>query len=436
MSTPIKKTIITTKKTPTKQTPKETTKTPHTPTTHGTSPLQPEQQKEILQPTKEVKKFPTLLMITIVLLFSQILVGTYVWIHHQTITEIEEKTDKNQNQATITPKQIEELENKLKEKIDQTQNNSQEELLSNPTQSTDDENYMFEPANPEKFLSFDKLIGFKNELKAAEGFLDYLKNKDNYQGIGEIEPPLGILMYGCPGTGKTTLARALAKETNLPFFEVSSSLFSQKFKGVAPQMVKDLFEIARNVAEENNGAIIFLDECETIFTDLATLEAGSEIANTVNQFKTEMTSMENNPEKPIFIIGATNHEDQIDEAIKSRFTFNIEVKPGTKSERKQFLEFMIKKRKNPYSDEAKTYLLEVINESLEFLPEHQQFLKANRTLENLLKATVNNFAKNRGQGETKRNAINIEDLKQAYKMIISQDTEILEKIENQKKGGE
>ncbi|WP_373402760.1 AAA family ATPase [Candidatus Phytoplasma solani] len=304
------------------------------------------------------------------------------------------------------------------------------------TQSTDDENYMFEPANQEKFLSFDKLIGFKNELNAAEGFLDYLKNKDNYKGIGEVEPPLGILMYGCPGTGKTTLARALAKETNLPFFEVSSSLFSQKFKGVAPQMVKDLFEIARDVAEENNGAIIFLDECETIFTDLATLEAGTDIANVVNQFKTEMTSMENNPEKPIFIIGATNHEDQIDEAIKSRFTFNIEVKPGTKSERKQFLEFMIKRRKNPYSDEAKTYLLEVINESLEFLPEHQQFLKANRTLENLLKATVNNFAKNRGQGETRRNEINKEDLRKAYQMIISQNTEILEKIENQKKGGD
>ncbi|WP_373375615.1 hypothetical protein [Candidatus Phytoplasma solani] len=124
MSTPIKKPTQKTIKT-TKKTTKETIKTPLTPTTYGTSAPQPEQQKEILQPTKEVKKFPTLLMITIVLLFCQILVGTYVWIHHQTITEIEEKTDKNQNQnqATITPKQIEELENKLKEKINQTQNN-------------------------------------------------------------------------------------------------------------------------------------------------------------------------------------------------------------------------------------------------------------------------------------------------------------------------
>ncbi|AYJ01293.1 ATP-dependent Zn protease [Candidatus Phytoplasma ziziphi] len=284
------------------------------------------------------------------------------------------------------------------------------------------------------FLTFDKLIGFKQELKAVKGFIDYLKNQENYQGIGDVEPPLGILLYGVPGTGKTTLARALAKETKLPFFEVSSSLFSQKYKGLAPQMVKDLFEAARKEAAKNNGAIIFLDECETIFTNLGTLEAGSEIANVVNQFKTEMTSFENNPEKPIFIIGATNHEDQIDEVIKSRFTYNIEVKPGNKVERQQFLEFLIKKRKNPYSDEAKKYLFEVINEALERLPHHQQFLKANRTLENILKTTVIVFAQNRGTGENKRNEINQEDLKQAYQMIVSQNIETLDQIENQKKG--
>ncbi|KND62668.1 AAA+ ATPase [Candidatus Phytoplasma phoenicium] len=139
----------------------------------------------------------------------------------------------------------------------------------------------------------------------------------------------------------------------------------------------------------------------------------------MNQFKTEMTSFENNPEKPIFIIGATNHEQQIDEAIKSRFTYNIEVKPGNKEERQQMLKFLINKRKNPYSEEAKQYLLEIINESLEYLPQNRQFLKANRTLENFLKTTVTIFAKNRGTDKNKRKEINVEDLKQAYRMIIS-----------------
>ncbi|TVY12243.1 hypothetical protein MDPP_00251 [Candidatus Phytoplasma pini] len=125
----------------------------------------------------------------------------------------------------------------------------------------------------------------------------------------------------------------------------------------------------------------------------------------------------------------TNHIDQIDEAIKSRFTYNIEVKPGNKEERKQFFEFLIKKRDNPYSNEAKQYLYDVINESLEGLLPTQAFKKANRTLENLLRSTVLIFAQNRGKVEPIRDAINIEDLKEAYKMNISPDISILDKIE-------
>lgn len=410
-------------------------------------------QKIIKNKKNKIKPLSKNLMITVILLFFSFFLGTYVWIHHQTLIETEKQLNAHQKIIENQNKNLKEIkiqtnqnQNELEKKLTSKNNELHNELtnmlkpisepLTTVSQQFEAEESFFKPSNPQKFLSFDKLIGFKEELKAVEGFIDYLKNKDNYQGIGEVESPLGILMYGCPGTGKTTLARALTKETKLPFFEVSSALFSQKYKGLAPQMVKDLFEAARKEAAKNNGAIIFLDECETIFTDLGTLEAGSEIANVVNQFKTEMTSFENNPEKPIFIIGATNHINQIDEAIKSRFTYNIEVKPGNKEERERFLEFMINKRQNPYSDEDKKYLFEVINEALEFLPHNHQFLKANRTLENLLKTTVTIFAKNRGTDENKRNQINKEDLKQAYQMIISQNTKILDQIENQKKGGE
>ncbi|GFZ75548.1 hypothetical protein HPP_5060 [Hydrangea phyllody phytoplasma] len=381
---------------------------------------------------------------TIIILFLLFWLATYVWIHHQTLSQTEKEiiSFKKKLEATqtlseeeknILKQELQQAETKKKEQTEEIDNNSS----TNPKQLKA-EGVVFQPADSQKFIGFDKLIGFKEELKAVQGFIDYLKNPENYQGIGEVESPLGILMYGCPGTGKTLLARALAKETNLPFFEVNSSLFSQKYKGVAPQMVKDLFTDARIAAEECNGAIIFLDECETIFTDLSMLEAGSEIANVVNQFKMEMTSQDNNPEKPIFIIGATNQYHLIDEAIKSRFAYNIELKPGNKTERQQMLEFLIKKRKNPYSEETKQYLFEVINEALENLPQNKQFLKANRTLENLLKTTVSIFAKNRGKGENKRNEINKEDLKQAYQLIISPDTTLLDQIENQlkPKGGE
>ncbi|XXP77165.1 MAG: AAA family ATPase [Lettuce witches'-broom phytoplasma] len=396
--------------------------------------------------SKSNKPFNLTKLIICIIISFILCLGTYVWIHHQTLTETEKQIvtqNKNlENQRKILQETKKQLETQLIQETqkfkEEIQSHSKLEAINAINQQQEiSEEPLFTPSNNQKFPNFNQLIGFKEELKAVEGFIDYLNNKDNYNNIGEVDSPLGILMYGIPGTGKTTLARALAKETNLPFFEISSSIFSQKFKGIAPQLVKDLFMTARQEAAKNKGAIIFLDECETILADLSTLEAGSEIANVVNQFKTEMTSFENDPEHPIFIIGATNHIDQIDEAIKSRFTYNIEVKTGNKVERKQFLEFLINKRKNPYSEEAKQYLYEVINEALERLPVNHQFKKANRTLENLLKTTVTIFAKNRGKGETRRNEINQEDLKQAYKMIISQDDTVLNTIEqqNKEKGG-
>ncbi|QTX02603.1 ATP-dependent Zn protease [Candidatus Phytoplasma luffae] len=392
-------------------------------------------QNKNLNPTNLI-----IIIITSIILF----LGIQVWIHHQALIENQTQILNHHKRLETQNKTNQETKKYLEDQI--TKNNSSPEKIQTFSSSElqektiipndNQEELLFKPSNNNKFPGFNQLIGFKEEKQALDGFIDYLNNKENYQNIGEIESPLGILMYGAPGTGKTTLARSLAKETNLPFFEVSSSLFSQKYKGIAPQLVKDLFMTAREEAAQNNGAIIFLDECETIFTDLSTLETDSEIANVVNQFKTELTSFKNNPEKPIFIIGATNHINQIDDAIKSRFTYNIEVKPGNKEERKQFLEFLINKRKNPYSEEAKQYLYEVINEALEILPPNHQFKQANRTLENLLKTTVTIFAKNRGQGETRRNEINKEDLKQAYKMIISPNINILDQIEKNQKGDE
>jgi len=415
-------------------------------------PIKQETNETTKTQSKFYKYFSFLLFLMICIL------SIFVYIHYDTIVRDEVR---NSNNLWKCENQIKELKKELKKQkeiqsLQPSSTNNTSNRADNLSQSDDDgPAYDFRPSDSKRFLSFDRLIGFKEELTACEGFIDYLKNKANYQGIGDVEAPLGILMYGCPGTGKTTLARALAKETNLPFFEVSSSIFSQKYKGLAPQMVKDLFAAAREEAEkktvkkngtvscqtiirqngekkiETNGAIIFLDECETIFADLASLEAGSDIANVVNQFKTEMTSVDNNPEKPIFVIGATNHIEQIDEAIKSRFTYNIEVKPGNKDERQKMLEFLICKRNNPYSDEGRNYLFNVINESLERLPKEKEFLKANRTLENLLKTAVSVFARNRGTGENKRQFINKDDLQQAYKMIISSNIDILNQIETE-----
>nr|CCH80528.1 putative ATP-dependent Zn protease [Candidatus Phytoplasma mali] len=360
----------------------------------------------------------------------------------QRIVSIEEKLSKINTEHSDFHSN-EKLETNSSEKINSNSKNVKSNPPNSPEESNEEDRLQFQPADTTKFLPFDKLIGFKEEKVAVDGFIDYMRNKTNYENIGDVEPPLGILLYGCPGTGKTTLARAVAKEIKLPFFEVPSSMFSQKYRGIATQMVKDLFDKARELAEQKGGAIIFLDECETIFVNINNLEANAEVANVVNAFKTEMTLIDNNPNKPVFVIGATNHIDQLEEAIKSRFTYNIEVKPFERKEREEFLKFMINRRKNPYSDEAKNYLFKVINVALDDYQGENSFLKSNRTLENILKTAVNIFAKNRKIVDPKisenyrkpklRDKIQISDLKTAYSMVVSKDTAILDKIENSSK---
>ncbi|WP_420885403.1 AAA family ATPase [Candidatus Phytoplasma ziziphi] len=268
--------------------------------------------------------------------------------------------------------------------------------------------------------SFDKLIGFKDERAAADRFLTLLKNVKEISNVGEFKIPTGILLYGVPGTGKTTFAQALAKEANLPFFNTTASQFSKGIVGEAPQLVRDLFITARQEAQKSGGAIIFIDECEEVFKSLVNDQSRntSETVNIINEFKVQMSSIDNDPKKPIFIIGATNHIEKIDEAIKSRFTYKIEVKPGNLDERKQFLESMIKKRNNPYSEEAKEYLLNDVNQALEKLPDYQ---KANRILTSILDESVNTFILERTKETPPRDRINIKDIKTAYRLRINEN---------------
>ncbi|KOR75350.1 ATP-dependent Zn protease [Candidatus Phytoplasma pruni] len=283
----------------------------------------------------------------------------------------------------------------------------------------------FKPSKTDKFLSFAEIIGMQKEKEILEEFILYSQKIKNRKSNGKCEAPMGILMYGTAGTGKTILARAVAKETNLPFFEISSSMFFQKYKGVEKNLVINLFKSARKEAQKNNGAIIFLDECDTIFTDLGSLEANSDTANVVNQFKTELTSTENDVNNPIFIIAATNHFQKLDESIKSRFDYKTEVKVGDFKDRKAFLEFMIKKRGNEYSETAKDYLVEDINNKLDELSFLRgEEIKSNRILENFLKAiaranerAINISNTNRGNSFK----ITIEDIQKAYAKVYNTD---------------
>ncbi|WP_153369121.1 AAA family ATPase [Candidatus Phytoplasma sacchari] len=295
----------------------------------------------------------------------------------------------------------------IKEKLDKEQ-----QLLYNDK----NHNTKFFPKNKSNFIPYEKIIGMDKEKEALEEFLDYLQNPENYsdEKLGYVENPKGVILYGCPGTGKTLLARSLSLKAGdqVSFYEIASPEFSCSLVGESPEKVRNLFKDVRNNNKKNNikASIIFIDECEEIFKNLSNIGENSnkDLGNIVNQFKIELTSTENDPKKPIFIIGATNYFEQIDEAIKSRLDYHIEVKTLNKKDRVFFLENRIKHRKNNFEKNALKYLLEDINNEIDKYPEVK---RSNRVLDQLLNSIMRNAAKD------KRNIAQKKDIKKAFENI-------------------
>lgn len=117
---------------------------------------------------------------------------------------------------------------------------------------------VYDPETDEK-ITFAQVAGAEEEKSDLEEVVDFLKNPKKYKDLG-AKIPRGILLQGPPGTGKTLLARAVAGESNVPFFSISGSEFVEMFVGVGAARVRDLFKEAR----EKAPSIIFIDEIDAI----------------------------------------------------------------------------------------------------------------------------------------------------------------------------
>uniref|UniRef100_UPI00254EA602 AAA family ATPase n=1 Tax=Candidatus Phytoplasma sp. AldY-WA1 TaxID=2852100 RepID=UPI00254EA602 len=289
--------------------------------------------------------------------------------------------DKVKKEFNVTKELNQEQEKILRDSNQKIAQENDDKKGNNNYSDLKDEHFSVQ--SPENCLSFKQLVGLDDAKNAASSFITYVKNRDLFENKGKIKSPTGLLMYGVGGTGKTAFANSLARETDLPFIEVSSSIFSQTYYGIAPKMVKDLFKLARRAAQKSGkGAIIFLDECENLFSDIATLSSGSENANVVNEFKIQLepsdnllkevyNSSEEANQKPVFVVGATNHLEGFEKAILSRFSIQLEIKPGRFDERRRQLFFILFDKSSlcaPITAEATEYLLDTINLALDFLP--------------------------------------------------------------------
>lgn len=172
-------------------------------------------------------------------------------------------------------------------------------------------------------VRFDDIAGIEAQKEELTEIVDFLKNPNKYRKIG-AKTPKGILLSGEPGTGKTLLAKAIAGEAGVSFFNMNGSEFEEMFVGLGASRVRSLFDKAR----KNSPSIVFIDELDSIGGKRGGRYNYSE--QTLNQLLVEMDGFEDDD---VVVIAATNRVEALDLALlrPGRFDRKIYVpKPDIK----------------------------------------------------------------------------------------------------------
>ncbi|MCF7955142.1 MAG: ATP-dependent zinc metalloprotease FtsH [Phycisphaerae bacterium] len=170
-------------------------------------------------------------------------------------------------------------------------------------------------------ITFEDVAGIEEAKEEVAETIEFLKNPKKFQKIGG-RIPRGVLLVGPPGCGKTLLAKAIAGESDVPFFTISGSDFVEMFVGVGASRVRDLFKQAK----ENSPCIIFLDEVDAIGRKrgMGIASGGhDEREQTLNAILVEMDGFDTNDQ--VIVMAATNRGDILDQALTRPGRFDRQV---------------------------------------------------------------------------------------------------------------
>ncbi len=175
-------------------------------------------------------------------------------------------------------------------------------------------------ADEKQKVTFADVAGIDEVKEELEEVVDFLKHPKRYAELG-ARIPKGVLLFGAPGTGKTLLARAVAGEAGVPFFDISGSDFVEMFVGVGASRVRDLFDQAK----KNAPCIVFIDEIDAVGRQRGAGYGGGhdEREQTLNQLLVEMDGFGTN--EGIILMAATNRPDVLDPALLRPGRFDRQV---------------------------------------------------------------------------------------------------------------
>ena len=188
-------------------------------------------------------------------------------------------------------------------------------------------------------IRFDDVAGEDEAKENLAEIVEYLHDPGKYREIG-ASMPKGVLLVGPPGTGKTMLAKAVAGESNVPFFSMSGSEFVEMFVGMGASKVRDLFKQAK----EKAPCIVFIDEIDAIGQKRDGRVMGNdEREQTLNQLLTEMDGFEEN--NGVILLAATNRPESLDPALlrPGRFDRRVPVELPDLKGREDILKVHAKK---------------------------------------------------------------------------------------------
>ncbi|CAG9464039.1 unnamed protein product [Pedinophyceae sp. YPF-701] len=180
-------------------------------------------------------------------------------------------------------------------------------------------------------VTLDDVAGMDDVKAEFSEVVSYLKDPKRYRGIG-AKPARGVLLEGPPGTGKTLIAKAIAGEAGVPFYQMSGSEFTEAIVGVGAARVRDLFkkakaQVRKAELEGRSGAcIIFVDEIDAVGIRRAEvgMKTNEEREQTLNQLLTEMDGFD--PTSGVVFIAATNRADLLDGALMRAGRFDRKVR--------------------------------------------------------------------------------------------------------------